>query len=75
MSLLGPSPKALREGRASAKREFDGTCCTGWTGGTHGNQKCPLNFFIICGYIDYIYIYLLIYEIQIVTNILMGFKI
>ena len=29
-----------------------------WTGWTDGHQKCPLNFFILCGYIDKIYIYL-----------------
>ena len=28
---------------------------TGWT---DSPEKCPLNFFIICGYIDYVYIYL-----------------
>ena len=32
--------------------EFDGT-----DGRTDGNQKCPLIFFIICEYIDYVYIY------------------
>ena len=26
--------------------------------GTDGNQKCPLIFFIFCGYIDKVYIYL-----------------
>ena len=31
---------------------FDGT------DGLDGPEKCPLNFFIICGYIDYVYIYL-----------------
>ena len=41
----------------SAQREFDGTGRTGRTG-RDGNQKCPLKFFILCGYIDYIYIYL-----------------
>ena len=30
---------------------------TGGTGGT-GYQKCPLIFFILCGYIDYVYVYL-----------------
>ena len=30
----------------------------GWTDGLDGDQKCPLNFFILCGYIDYIYVYL-----------------
>ena len=38
----------------SAKREFDGT---GWTGGT-GYQKCPLNFFELCGHLELVYIYL-----------------
>merc|ERR1711951_338951 len=41
--------------------EFDGTGgrvgrvdgLEGWTDGT-GYQKCPLNFFILCGYIDYV---------------------
>ena len=41
------------------KAEFDGT---GWTGGRvdglDGPEKCPLNFFILCGYIDYVYVYL-----------------
>ena len=36
------------------KAEFDGTDGTGWT----GYQKCPLIFFIFCGYIDKVYIYL-----------------
>ena len=26
--------------------------------GLDGPEKCPLNFFILCGYIDYVYIYL-----------------
>ena len=37
----------------------------GWTGGrvgrvgrVDGPEKCPLNFFILCGYIDYVYVYL-----------------
>ena len=49
----------------------------GRMGRVDGDQKCPFNFFIIFRYIDYIYIYiyLLIYEMKIVTNILMGFKI
>ena len=37
------------------KAEFDGT---GRTGRTDGEQKCPLIFFIFCGYIDKVYIYL-----------------
>ena len=46
----------------------------GRLGRVDGPEKCPLNFFILCGYIDYVYV-LLEYEIKIVTNILMGFKI
>ena len=34
------------------KAEFDGT------DGLDGGQKCPLIFFIFCGYIDKIYIYI-----------------
>ena len=35
------------------RAEFDGM---GWDGmGRVRNQKCPLKFFILCGYIDYIY--------------------
>ena len=32
----------------------------GWDGldGLDGDQKCPLNFFILCEYIDYVYVYL-----------------
>ena len=32
----------------------------GWDGldGLDGHEKCPLNFFILCGYIDKVYIYL-----------------
>ena len=26
--------------------------------GWDGPEKCPLNFFILCGYIDYVYVYL-----------------
>ena len=52
---------------ARGAREFDGT---GWT----GYQKCPLKFFILCGYIDKVYTYLYMSK-KIVTNILMGFKI
>ena len=36
---------------------FDGTDGTGWTGWTE-YQKCPLNFFILCVYIDKVYTYL-----------------
>ena len=59
MSLGGPASKAPREaeGRASAKREFDGTGRDGRTG-RDGEQKCPLKFFILCRYIDKVYTYL-----------------
>ena len=46
------------------KAEFDGTDgldgLDGWDGwdGLDGPEKCPLNFFILCGYIDYVYVYL-----------------
>ena len=43
--------------------------------GLDGPEKCPLNFFILFGYIDYVYVCILIHEIKIVTNIVMGFKI
>ena len=52
---------------------FDGR---GWT---DGDQKCPSNFFELCGHLEliyiYIYIYLLVCEIKIVTKFLMSFKI
>ena len=54
------------------KAEFDGT---GWTGGrVDGPEKCSLNFFHTL-YVYRLCICILIYEIKIVTNILMGFKI
>ena len=30
----------------------------GRVGRVDGPEKCPLNFFILCGYIDYVYVYL-----------------
>ena len=46
------APASINEAR---RAEFDGT---GWTGGRMGRvdgpEKCPLNFFILCGYIDYV---------------------
>ena len=36
---------------------FDRTDGTGETDGWDGPEKCPLNFFILCGYIDYLYVY------------------
>ena len=40
--------------------EFDGT--GGRVGRVDGPEKCPLNFFILCGYIDYVYDYLYTYR-------------
>ena len=66
----GSSANPYGEARSA---EFDGM---GWDG-LDGPEKCPLNFFKLCGHLEliYIYIYILVYEIKIVTNILMGFKI
>ena len=44
----------------------------GWDGMVY--QKCPSNFFILCGYIEHVYTYFYIYS-KIVNKILMGFKI
>ena len=52
---------------------FTGWLMDGWVDGTE-YQKCPSIFFILCGYIDHVYVYLYIYSKN-VTNILMGFKI
>ena len=46
----GSSANPYGEARSAV---FDGT-----GGRTDGDQKCPLNFFILCGYIDYVYVYL-----------------
>ena len=48
-SLRGPVNKPKDEGRSP---EFDGT---DGTDGTDGNQKFPLIFFILCRYIDNLY--------------------
>ena len=32
------------------------TCLMGRTGGTDGNQKCPLKFFKLCGHLELVYI-------------------
>ena len=45
-----------------------------WDGRVDRQLFCPLIFFILCEYIEDVYIYLYIYS-KIVTNILMGFKI
>ena len=44
----------------------------GWDGA--GYQKCPSMFFILCGYIEHVYVYLYIFSKNF-TNILMGLKI
>ena len=41
---------------ARPKAEFDGTGWTGGTGETDGPEKCPLNFFKLCGYLELVYI-------------------
>ena len=62
--------------KTGPKAEFDGTDgldgLDGWDG-LDGPEKCPLNFFILFGYIDKVCIYS--YTKKIVTNILMGLKI
>ena len=45
----GPSANPYGE---APRAEFDGT---GWT---DGDQKCPSNFFKLCGYLELAYIYL-----------------
>ena len=47
----------------SAKHEFDGMGWDGWDGmdemdGMGRNQKCPSMFFVLCEYIDHVYLYL-----------------
>ena len=46
----GSSSASTRRARST----FDGVGRVGRV----GNQKCPLIFFILCGYVDYVYIYL-----------------
>ena len=52
----------------------EGPSLMGRVGRVDGHQKCPLKFFILCGYLE-TFIYILVYEIKIVTNNLMGLKI
>ena len=47
------APASINEAR---RAEFDGT--GGRVGRVDGDQKCLLNFFIRCGYIDQVSIYL-----------------
>ena len=57
--LIPSSENPYGEARSA---EFDGTDGTGGRmgrmGRVDGPEKCPLNFFILCGYIDYVYVYL-----------------
>ena len=57
MSLRGPALQALRR-RPKAGRARSASLMGSGRIGSDGNQKCPLKFFIHCGYIDYIYIYI-----------------
>ena len=70
-----PGPSANPYGEAR-RAEFDGTGWKGGTGGTGGrSRKVSFNFVhTLWVFRTYIYIYILVYEIKIVTNILMGFK-
>ena len=53
MSLRGPV-LTLTAGREAPS-------LMGRMGQTDGNQKCPLNFFILCGYLEHVYIYIYLY--------------
>ena len=72
MSLRGSAAQHLHNEARSA--EFT----DGWDGWMEwdgmGHQKCPSMFFILCEYIEHVYIYLYIYS-KIAANILMTFKI
>ena len=64
MSLRGPVKTLTTRREAQSLMGRMGRV-DGWTGGRvdgwdglDGLEKCPLNFFILCGYIDYVYIYL-----------------
>ena len=72
MSLRGSSDNPYDEAR---RAEFDGTGGTGGrVDGSDGISKVSFNF-LHNFWVYRLCIYLLIYEIKIVTNILMGFKI
>ena len=58
MSLRGPVNKPYDEALRAEFDGTDGTDGTGWTEGLDGHQKCPLNIFILCLYIDKVYTYL-----------------
>ena len=64
-----PSPYTLPSGSSAiytrgAERRVYGWGGMGWDGmgwmGWTGYQKCPSIFFILCGYIDHVYVYLYI---------------
>jgi len=58
MSLRGPATQHLHN-EARRAELFDGTGGRmGRVDGLDGPEKCPLNFFILCEYIDYVYVYL-----------------
>ena len=69
MSLRGPVAQQLHN-EARRAELTDGWM--GWDGMEY--QKCASNLFILCEYIEHVYIFLYIYS-KIFTNILMGFKI
>ena len=69
-----PGPSANPYGVARSA-EFDGTDGTGWTGGTGGRSRKVSFKFLHTLWVYRLCICLLIYEIKIVTHILMGFKI
>ena len=51
----GSSANPYGEARSA---EFDGTDGLDGLDGWDSPEKCPLNFFILFGYIDYVYFYL-----------------
>ena len=76
MYLRGPAAQHLHN-EVRRAQDTDGSDRTEY-------QKCPSMFFILCAYIEHVYIYLLyilyyVYSLyiysKIVTNILIGFKI
>jgi|AACY02.8.fsa_nt_gi hypothetical protein len=56
MSLRGPATQHLNP---RPKAEFDGTGGrVGRVDGLDGPEKCPLNFFKLCGHLEFVYIHL-----------------
>ena len=68
----GSSANLYGEARSA---EFDGTGGTGGTGWTGGRSRKVSFKFLQTLWVFRISIYILVYEIKIVTNTLMGFKI